>query len=72
MTKTYRITNLDCACCAQKIEDALRKVDGVRDVRVSFLTQKLVLTAEQEQFDEVVEAAMKVCRKVEPDCRILI
>lgn len=70
MKKIFKLTDLDCANCARKMEDAIRKIDGVQDVTVSFMTQKLTLAADDARFDEIVKEAVKVCRKVEPDCTI--
>ncbi len=72
MKKTFKMVDLDCANCARKMEDAIRKLDGVTDVTISFLTQKLTIEADDERFDEIMQAAAKCCRKVEPDCRILL
>ncbi len=70
MKKIFKLTDLDCANCARKMEDAIRKIDGVQDVTVSFMTQKLTLVADDARFNEIVKEAVKVCRKVEPDCTI--
>ena len=70
MKKTFALEDLDCANCAQKMEDAIRKLDGVEDVQVNFLRQTMTLTAADDQFDSVVKAAVKTIRKVEPDCRM--
>ena len=70
MKKTFALEDLDCANCAQKMEDAIRKLDGVEDVQVNFLRQTMTLTAADDQFDSVVKAAGKTIRKVEPDCRV--
>lgn len=70
MKKTFALEDLDCANCAQKMEDAIRKLDGVEDVQVNFLRQTMTLTAADDQFDGVVKAAVKTIRKVEPDCRV--
>jgi copper chaperone CopZ len=61
---------VDCANCAAKLEDAIKKVDGVQDANVNFLTQKLTLTAADERFDEVLAAVIKAAKKVEPDAVI--
>ena len=71
MKKVFKLRDLDCANCARKMEDAIRKIDGVEDVQVSFMTQKLTLTAEDERFEEIVDKAVKACRRVEPDCEIV-
>lgn len=72
MKKTFAIEDLDCAHCAAKMEDAIRRLEGVASVSVNFLTQKLTLEAEDARFDAVLREAVKLCRKIEPDCRILV
>ena len=49
-----------------------KKLDGVKDATVSFMTQKMTIEAEDERFDEVVKAAVKCIAKVEPDCRVIL
>ena len=71
MKKVFRMEDLDCASCAAKMEDAINKIPGVERVSVSFLTQKLVLEADEGQFDHIMERAVKVCKKIEPDCTIV-
>ena len=71
MKKKFKLEELDCASCAAKMEDAIKKLDGVNDASVSFLTQKLTLDADDARFEEILEQAVKVCRRVEPDCKIL-
>ena len=66
MKKKFKC-EVDCANCAAKLEDALRKVDGVQEVNVNFLTQKLTLTADDEDFDTVLTAVLAKAKKVEPD-----
>ena len=72
MKKSFKLVDLDCANCAQKMEDAIKKLDGVQDASVSFLSQKLTLTAEDSRFDEVMKQVVKTCRRVEPDCEIVL
>ena len=72
MKKTFKLEDLDCANCAAKMEAAIKKLDGVKDATVSFMTQKMTIEAEDERFDEVVKAAVKCIAKVEPDCRIIL
>ena len=67
MKKKFKLTNLDCANCAAKMENA---IDGVRDANVSFMTQKMTIEADDSRFDEIMEEVQSVCRKVEPDCTI--
>ena len=72
MKKTFKLEDLDCANCAAKMETAIKKLDGVKSASVSFMTQKMTLEADDERFDEVLQAAIKCIAKVEPDCRVLL
>ena len=72
MKKVFKLEDLDCANCAAKMEAAIKKLDGVEDATVSFMTQKLTLVADDEKFDDILKKAAKVCKKVEPDCRIIV
>ena len=71
MRKSFKLDEIDCANCALKLEDAIRKVDGVDDVKVNFLTQKLTLSASDERFDEVLDRVIALVAKVEPDCEVV-
>ena len=70
MKKRFKLTDLDCANCAAKMETAIKKLDGVNDATVSFMAQKLTIDADDERFDEIMQEVVSVCRKVEPDCVI--
>jgi len=72
MKKTYAMENLDCANCAAKMEQAILKIDGVKSATVSFFAQKLVLEAEDDKLESVLQAACAAVKKVDPDCRIVI
>jgi len=63
---------VDCANCAAKMEEAVKKLDGVIDARVNFMTQKFTLEAEDDVFDEVLAASVQTMKKVEPDCEVEI
>ena len=54
------------------MEDAIKKIDGVEDATVSFMTQKMTIQAEDARFDAIMQEAVKVCKKVEPDCEIVL
>ena len=69
MKKTFKC-EVDCANCAAKMENAIKKIEGVVNARVNFMTQKLILEAEDDMFDEILDKAIKACKKVEPDCEI--
>ena len=72
MKKTFKLIDLDCANCAAKMEAAIKKLDGVNDASVSFLSQKMTIDAEDDKLDEIVKQAVKVCKKVEPDCEVVV
>lgn len=72
MKKRYKMIDLDCANCAAKMEDAIRKIDGVNDVSVSFLSQKLTIDADESRLDDIMALVVKTCRRVEPDCTIVL
>lgn len=72
MKKTYKI-EVDCAACALKMEEAAKKVEGVQDAAVSFMTQKMkVEFAEGAGEKDVMEKVVKACKKVESDCEIFV
>lgn len=71
MNKTFKI-EVDCANCANLVEDAAKKVAGVKDLTISFMTQKMKVVFEEDANPETVMAeVLKVARKVEPDFEIL-
>lgn len=72
MKKKFKLQDLDCANCAAKMEEAIKKLDGVQDASVSFMTQKMVIEADDEKFDSIMKQVVEVCRKVEPDCVIMM
>ena len=72
MKKVFKLVDLDCANCAAKMERAIAQLDGVQSVTVSFLAQKLTLEADDARFDQIVKEAVKACKKVEPDCEIVV
>lgn len=72
MTKTYKI-EVDCANCAEKMQEAAKKTEGVAEAVVSFMTQKMkVEFAEGADEKSVMKQVLKACRKVEPDCDIAL
>lgn len=71
MRKSFKLEEIDCANCANKLQDALAKLDGVDSVSVNFLTQKLTLSAADDHFDEVLEHVIKLTSEIEPDCEVI-
>ena len=72
MKKRCKLVDLDCANCAAKMEDAIKKVDGVKDATVSFVMQKMTVEADDARFDDIMKEIVKVCKRVEPDCEIVL
>lgn len=72
MKKKFKLQDLDCANCAAKMEEAIKKIDGVEDANVSFMTQKLTIEADDNGFDEIMKKVVEVCNKVEPDCKTIM
>lgn len=72
MKKKFKLIDLDCANCAARMEEAIKKLDGVNDASVSFITQKMMIDADDAVFDQVVQAAVECITKVEPDCRVVL
>ena len=72
MKKVYRLEDLDYANCAAKMERAIAKIDGVQSVSISFMSQRMSIEADESRFEEIMQRAIKACKKVEPDCRILL
>lgn len=72
MTKVFNLKDLDCANCAAKMENCLRKIDAINNVSVNFFTQKMMIDVDDAQFDNVMQQVVKVCKKIEPDCKIVL
>jgi len=70
MKKILKLQGLDCANCAAKIERAIKKLQGVTDVRVNFLSMRMTLETQDDLFDSILEEAKKLAKKVEPDILI--
>lgn len=68
MKKHYKF-EIDCANCAAKVEEAIKKIDGVNSATVSFMTQKLTLDADDARYDEILQQVITTAKKIEPDCR---
>ena len=72
MKKTYKV-DVDCANCAAKMEEAVKKTEGVKDATLSFMTLKLIVKFEDGvNIDEVMQKAYKNCKVVEDDCEIYL
>ena len=72
MKKTYKI-EVDCANCANLMEDAARKTAGVQSATVNFMTQKMIVEFdERQESKDVMKNVLDACKKVEPDCEIFL
>ena len=69
MKKKFKV-EVDCANCAAKMENAINKIEGVKEATISFMTQRLVIEADDSRFDEIMQEVVKACKRVEPDCVI--
>ena len=69
MQKKFKI-EVDCANCAAKIETAVKALPGVNRASVSFMTQKMLLDADDARFDELLQQAVRTAKKIEPDFEI--
>lgn len=70
MKKTIKLIDLDCGHCAAKIENAVKKIDGVTNVSVSFIKQKMDLEAPDDEFDAIFAEAKNLIKKIEPDVTV--
>lgn len=72
MKKTYKI-EVDCANCANKMEDATKKTAGIKDAVVNFMTQKMIVEFEENvDISAVMQEVIKNCKIVEDDCQIFL
>ena len=71
MKKKLKMINIDCANCAMKMQEAVSKLDGVNDVQINFMFQKMTIDADDERFDEIIKLADIECKKFEKDVAIV-
>lgn len=71
MKKTFKMTGVDCANCAAKMEDHISRLPGVRSCSVNFILQKLVIDAEDELMDDIVIKAGEICRRIDRGAKII-
>ena len=71
MKKIFKLDELSCANCGAKMEDAIKKIEGVTSAKVNFMAQKLTIEADDARFDAIVDEAQRICHKYEPDCDIV-
>lgn len=71
MKKSFKLSELDCANCAAKMETAINKLDSVDNATINFMAQRLVLEAADDKFEDAVEQAQKAISRVERGCKIV-
>ncbi len=71
MKKVYKLDEVDCAVCAGNMEAGIKKIDGVENAVVSYVTQKLLIECDESKLDKILEEAQKVIKKVDPRCKIV-
>lgn len=65
MIKKFEVSEIDCAVCAGKIEDAIKKIEGVKNANLNFIMQTLTVEADEEEFDSLIKKIVKAGRKTE-------
>ncbi len=71
MKKVVKIIDIDCANCANKLEAAIAKIEGVKEVSINFMNEKMIIDIDDNIYDNVVEKINKTKKKLEPDCQII-
>ena len=69
MKKVFKI-EVDCALCANKCEEAIKKVPNVLDCQINFMAQKMTIEISDEEFDSTLKKAIKAAKKIEPDFEV--
>ena len=72
MKKVFKMEDLDCAHCAAKMEEGIKKIEGVTYASVSFMAQRLTGEADEDKFEEIIPQIVKVVKKVDSDCKVII
>ena len=72
MKKSYKLENLCCANCAARIEDRINRLEAVQKATLNFMTLRLTIESETEHWDAMMEDVLKIFRKVEPGCRVIV
>ena len=71
MRRAYKMEDLGCANCASKMENEINKLDGVNKASINFMMSKIMIDADADQMDSILDQAQKICTKFEPDCVIV-
>lgn len=71
MKTVYRLENLECAHCAALMEAAIRKIEGVENASITFMTQKLVIEADEKNLAQILDKADAAVKRIERNCKII-
>ena len=71
MKKVFKLDEVDCAVCAQNMENGIKKIKGVENAVVSYVTQKLLIECDENEIESIIDQAQKVIKKVDPRCKII-
>ncbi len=71
MKAVLKLEGLCCANCAAKIENEVKKIDGIEDASLSFMTQKLTIKASDTEIERIVDEASKIAKKIEDEVEIV-
>ena len=72
MKKVIAMQDLDCANCAAKMEQSIKKIEGVQSVSINFMAQKMTLEVADDNFEQVIAKIKAAVKKIEPDCKLKI
>ncbi len=72
MKKIFKMNDLDCAHCADRMEQAIAKIGGVNSVSVNFMAQKMVIDADDARFDEIMKQVQKEVKRVDSGCEVVL
>ncbi len=71
MRYIYKLDEVDCAVCASNMEKGVKKLEGVENAVVSYVTQKLLIECDEGKIDTILNEAQKVIKKIDPRCKIV-
>lgn len=72
MKKVIAMQDLDCANCAAKMEQAIRKLDGVHSCSINFMLQRMTLELDDANSEEIIKQIKATIKKIEPNCKLKI
>ncbi len=70
MKNTFKIKGLDCANCATQLENAIQKIEGIKNTSISFMTERLVFECNEEKNEKIINQVKKVIKREEPYVKI--